>query len=160
MGTLMKNNYLAFTVVVAFSAQSQAADLHLLCQGGGAAVKHSIVDAYAHSSDGTSITGSAFTSHDRPYAEAVKIDITDNVGRIEMPRGLLPLVHGGTEGWIELHEIVTTENEIVAKAAVNFMNNPRVRIDRISGTVTIEGQRGNFAGRCEAYDPANVSRRF
>jgi len=49
---------------------------------------------------------------------------------------------------------------ICAKAVVNFMSRPNIRIDRISGTISISGRVGQYSGRCEAYDPERVERRF
>jgi hypothetical protein len=57
---------------------------------------------------------------------------------------------------MRLTDIRETPDEITAKAFVNFMSRPNVRIDRISGTISISGRIGQFSGRCEAYDPDRV----
>jgi hypothetical protein len=33
------------------------------------------------------------------------------------------------------------------------MNNPKVYVDRVTGTITISGRAGDFSGQCEAMDP-------
>ena len=46
----------------------------------------------------------------------------------------------------------------VLRAAVNFANHPKVRIDRLAGAISIAGKAGTFNSRCWPYDPANMAR--
>ena len=131
-----------------------------MCDGGGAAVKHHSASGFAQNSNGQSVTAVSEEAYDRPYADQVKIEIVEGIGRIRLPRGLLPPLHGGEGGWFQLTDLVETENEVTASAAVNFANHPKIRIDRLVGAISIDGKKGTFMGKCQAYDPAKVERAF
>jgi hypothetical protein len=48
---------------------------------------------------------------------------------------------------------------IEGSAAVNIINKPKVHIDRMTGTISINGRNGDFTGRCEVVDQS-AQRRF
>jgi hypothetical protein len=72
---------------------------------------------------------------------------------------MLPGIHGGQEGWFKLKDVVADVREIHASAAVNFINNPKVYIDRVTGTISISGKAGDYAGECQVID-ANAAPKF
>ena len=45
-----------------------------------------------------------------------------------------------------------------AKAAVNFMNNPNVFIDRVTGTISISGRAGDYSGQCQAIEASSPTK--
>ena len=59
-------------------------------------------------------------------------------------------IHGGSDGWFKLKDVKVDARSIHASAAVNFMNNPKVYIDRVTGTISISGKAGDYSGQCEA----------
>ncbi len=65
---------------------------------------------------------------------------------------MLPPIRGGENGWFKLKNVEVTERLITASAAVNALNNPKVHIDRMSGTISINGRAGTFSGRCAKID--------
>jgi hypothetical protein len=65
---------------------------------------------------------------------------------------MLPPLHGGTDGWFKLKNVKTDERTIRAEAAVNFMNHPKVYIDRVTGTISISGKAGDYSGQCEVLE--------
>lgn len=73
---------------------------------------------------------------------------------------MLPPIRGGKDGWFELENLKVTENEITGSAAVNVINSPKVRIDRLTGRISIAGKAGSYSGECQAYDPATTQRPF
>jgi hypothetical protein len=73
---------------------------------------------------------------------------------------MLPPIHGGNGGWFELKSLKTTDIEITGSAAVNFINSPKVRLDRTTGRISIAGKAGQYSGVCEPYDPATAPRKF
>lgn len=137
-----------------------ATDLNLICGGGGTANRTQSTNVYASDSSGNSGTATILTRRDREFEDQVNVEIRGNQGRIRLPRTMLPPIHGGEDGWMRLTDIRETPNDITAKAVVNFMSRPHIRIDRISGTISISGRIGQYSGRCEAYDPERVGRRF
>ncbi|MGE5721670.1 MAG: hypothetical protein ACM3YM_04345 [Sphingomonadales bacterium] len=93
--------------------------------------------------------------------EAVTIRLNeDNTGEARVPRKLLPPVRYGHDGWYKLIKVKRTDNEITGVVRFNEYNKPRLRLDRITGLITLQGPNGDFSGRCEPYDPATVQRKF
>lgn len=136
--------------------------LDLSCFGGGTANKTTMstingagnsygnVGATPYSSYGS---GSATVMGQRQqgYSDQVDIRLFNGDDRIRLPRTLLPPLHGGKDGWFKLKNVVADARSIHASAAVNFMNNPKVFIDRVTGTISISGKAGDFSGQCEEF---------
>lgn len=72
--------------------------------------------------------------------------------RIRLPRTMLPPLRGGKEGWFKLKNVVADARSIRASAAVNIISNPKVFIDRVTGTISISGKAGDYSGQCEVID--------
>ena len=83
------------------------------------------------------------------FADQVDVKLFDGDDRIRMPRTMLPPIRGGKEGWFKLKGVSADARSIRGTAAVNFMNNPKVHIDRVTGVISISGKAGDFTGRCE-----------
>jgi hypothetical protein len=137
--------------------------LNLACVGGGTANKAAVatVNSYGSASGTVGMTpynangsGTSTITGTRQQGFADQVDIRLFAGddRIRMPRTMLPLLHGGSDGWFKLKNVKVDERSIRASAAINFMNNPKVYIDRVTGTISVSGKAGNFAGQCEAVD--------
>ena len=135
--------------------------IHLICVGAGTAARLTSTYGSVYDNRGNSAWGQVLSQRDTPFDDQVNIDIgADGTGRIRMPRAMLPVIRGGKDGWFELGSIKMTDYEITAAAQVNFMNRPRVRLDRITGAISISGKAGDYSGECQAYDPAATPRKF
>lgn len=86
------------------------------------------------------------------FKDQVDVRLFSGDDRIRLPRTMLPPLRGGKGGWFKLKNIVADARSIRAKAAVNIINNPNVFIDRVTGTITIAGKAGDYAGQCQAID--------
>lgn len=87
--------------------------------------------------------------------DSVTIEITDQAKRIAVPQTIVPTVNGGgADGWWQLADVVVTDTEITAKFSFNFINKPKVRIDRRTGRIVIDalGASG-FSGTCRPFEP-------
>jgi hypothetical protein len=140
--------------------------LDLTCFGAGTANKASVTTVNSSSSfSGTvgtvgmvpfSGSGSGSSTvlgrRQQGYNDQVDIRLFNGDDRIRMPRTMLPPIHGGTGGWFRLKDVVADARSIRASAAVNFMNNPKVHIDRVTGTISISGKAGDYAGQCQVID--------
>lgn len=62
--------------------------------------------------------------------------------QIRLPRQIVPKSHGGSGGWFGIKDLVVGENEITGKVTMNFTNAPYLRIDRITGAVSVDGRDG------------------
>lgn len=122
--------------------------LNLTCVGRGTASKLTSADVEG---DGGSAT--ITSRHDRAFEDQTDIRLFGGDDRIRLPRTMLPPLHGGSDGWFKLKNVVADAHSIHASVAVNFMNNPKVYIDRVTGTISISGRAGDYSGQCEAADP-------
>jgi hypothetical protein len=144
---------------VQVAAQKTPDSTHLICLGAGSANK--VASAYAFGSNGQWAT--VLSKQESPFDDQVNVDINwenPDQSRIRLPRKMLPGLHGGKEGWFELREIDRSEGEIRASAAINFANHPKVRIDRKTGAISINGKAGDYSGTCQPYDPATMQHKF
>ena len=139
-------------MLAAMQVESEPLNLHLSCAGAGDRMRMSPVFT-----PGTTTT---YVPSRTEYADTVNVEIADGDGRIRVPRSMLPgWRSGGDDGWWELRDLEITDDEITARFRINLFNNPRVRIDRLTGQLAISG-RADFSGQCDAYDPETVQRRF
>lgn len=161
---------LALTSTSAVADTQAQQPLQLTCFGGGTANKPTArtaySNAYASGTVGTtswSGTGSGTTTvygmRQQGFGDQVDVRLFGGSDRIRMPRTMLPGLHGGQDGWFELKNVVADDRTIKAKAAVNFANHPNVFIDRVTGTISISGKSGDYAGECQVVD-ANAPAKF
>jgi hypothetical protein len=122
------------------------ASLNLICQG-TAAVDHTT----------TSITPYGIVSTDgrAPFDDTVGIRLAaDGTGEARLPRRMLPTVKTSNDGgWFPLIHVEQSADAIDAQIRLNQYNKPRVRIDRIAGTVRIDGALKGRCFTCSAVGP-------
>lgn len=144
--------------------------LQITCLGGGTANKATAATAYSSGSfsgiAGTSIfsgsgsgTTTIFGTRQQGFSEQVDIRLFGGDDRIRLPRTMLPPLHGGAAGWFKLKNVIADARSIRASAAINFMSNPKVYIDRVTGTISISGRAGDYTGQCQAF-AASAPARF
>jgi len=156
------------------AAQGQApsgnGQLNLTCSGGGTANKAAAATAWSNGSFsgyagstnfGGSTSGSTtvYGTRQQGFGDQVDVRLFGGDDRIRLPRTMLPPLHGGSDGWFKLKNVKADARSIHASAAVNFINNPKVYIDRVTGTISISGKAGDYSGQCEAVD-ANAAAKF
>ena len=138
--------------------------LQITCFGGGTAKKATAATGLSSGSvfgmaGTTSVSGitsgttTVFGTRQQGFGDQVDIRLFSGDDRIRMPRTMLPPLHGGDHGWFKLKDVVADARSIRASAAVNFLNNPKVYIDRVTGTISISGRAGDYAGTCQATEP-------
>jgi hypothetical protein len=141
-------------VVNAVAAAGGQAPLNLTCAGAGIADKQR----------GSIIAGgwgwaSMVSHHDRQFADQIDVRLFSGDDRIRIPRTMLPALHGGQDGWFKLKDVEADARSIRAHAAVAAFHNPKVYIDRVTGTISISGKSGDYSGQCQAMDP-NAAAKF
>lgn len=157
-------------MILFFALQAAEPPLNLTCFGQGTANKVSMATinsrANAYGSVGTvpySGSGNAssniYLPRQQDFQDQVDLRLFAGDDRIRIPSTMLPPIRGGEAGWFKIKKLVADERSIKGKAAVNFMNNPNIHIDRVAGTITISGKAGDFFGRCQAVD-ANTKPQF
>ena len=151
--------YLALGLAVAAPAPAEPLTLHLICQGVG---DHQV----AHGNSATvfgrrgAVTGFGVSHSQVQFDEQMSVDLVDTVGTVRVPRRFLPPLHGGSEGSFELKDVAVTDDAITGTVLINFANHPKLRLDRRSGAVTLDGKVGSYSGECRKYDPAEQQRAF
>ena len=134
--------------------------LNLLCEGSGTQAKALATYGRVRGSDGQWANGTVTTTRDRDFTDAVRVEIAGETGRIRLPQPMLPLIRGGHNGWMNLKKIEVSPDEITAQATINLFNTAKIRIDRVTGTLSLGAKLGQFSGACKAYDPEKVERAF
>jgi hypothetical protein len=144
---------------VASFASSATVQLHLICRGTG---DHKVALGSYGTAIGRRGSVSAFgVSHSQSqFEDEMDVEIDGATGKARVPRRFLPPAHGGEGGWFEVKDLVVGDDTITGSVLINFANHPKLRIDRRSGSVALDGKVGAFAGQCEAYDPAAAKRAF
>ena len=137
------------TSIASLCAPTSAAALtvHLTCQGTG-------------SVDHLTGTSSDLARSSSEVGGQVKVDLVEGAGRIQLPHAMIPTFHSGRDGWSELKEVREDGDEIRATVVLGFLRNPKVRIDRLSGNLSIDGSDERFSASCQPYDPGAAGRKF
>lgn len=152
---------LALSAAILMAAQAvEPLRLNLICEGAGTQRKPATSTARVFTSTGAWANGNITTWRDADFADAVRIEIAGEGGRVRIPQTMLPPIRGGKNGWMTLRKVQATPDEITAVATINLFNKAKLRIDRIAGTLSMTVLQGEFSGKCQAYDPDTVERAF
>lgn len=135
---------IALLLLVQTSAQPP---LDLTCLGGGTANKPKTATVW---SGGAS--ANVIGMRQQGFEDQVDVRLFAGDDRIRMPRTMLPAIRGGADGWFKLKNVQADARSIRASAAVNFMNNPKIFIDRVTGTISISGKAGDYTGQCQVIE--------
>lgn len=141
-------------------AQDTETRINLVCLGAGSANRASVATANVWNNSGDTATANIVGNRSVPFDDQVNLWVEGAEGRVRMPRAMLPAIRGGDGGWFKIKNVQFTEGEITGSVSVNPINNPKLRIDRMTGAISISGKAGDYAGRCTRYDPATAQRQF
>lgn len=147
-------------LIAALTPQAAEGRFDLVCLGAGSASRADVRNSSAMDSNGNMAWGQSVGRREVPFDDQVNLWVAGAGGEIRLPRAMLPVLRGGKDGWFKLKNVQVGDREITASASVNPLNNPKVRIDRITGTISISGKAGDYSGRCQRYDPATATRAF
>lgn len=142
----------AFALMCLAPGPALAQDINLTCQGiGERTVANTAFGSVSGSGGYASGTFTTLGRHEQ--AESFGVSISGETAKIQVPRDLLPPLHGGgTDGWWDLANVHVSDREISGQYTLNLVNHPTVRIDRISGAISIDGHRQSFRGTCAVAD--------
>lgn len=135
-------------------------DMHLVCYGEGAKQQAETVPTLHWSRRHHELeTDYATIMARREFESMVQIDIHGDDGHIWLPKKLVPPIHsGGEDGWWELDDLQVGYAEITARYRLNGLNKPKVKINRQTGHISVDGME-DFRGTCEEHS-ADDERRF
>lgn len=152
---------LAAAIILAPAAQAQETGnrLNLICGGQGSANKPTTSNVFDWD-DGDSANATVNGTRSVGFGDEVALWIEGGEGRLRMPGAMLPALRGGDNGWFKLKSIVINDREITASIAVNPLNNPKMRLDRMTGSISLSGKAGDYTGGCQKFDPEATERKF
>lgn len=140
--------------LAAMQASAEPARIELVCVGSGAATGQTGTRTFVTDSNGNQQWVDTRRKSVVPFADQVNLWVEEGRGSIRLPRSILPTIHGGKNGWFDLRNVKISDREIDASAAVSFLDRLKVRIDRVTGSISINGDDGDYHGQCERYDPS------
>jgi hypothetical protein len=134
--------------------------LHLVCRGiGDHEVRHGSVGTIFGRHGGVA-TGFGSTGEQDQFGEQMDINIEGANATTRVPRRFLPPLHGGNGGMFDIKDMVVTEDTITGTVLINVTNHPKLRIDRRTGAVDLDGKVGSYSGECKPYDAVTAPRAF
>jgi len=141
-----------------YGVSPAARDLALVCYGNGSAPTARGYTTYEWSNK-----QGRYTPRYRNYLDQqnfnseVQVEVIDGQARIHLSgRMKPPLNNGGLGGgWWEIRDLRIDQDTISGRYKLNGLNQPKIRIDRRSGQISINGMNA-FVGTC---DPVNAVRR-
>lgn len=137
--------------------------LNLTCSGAGTANKFGMATVNSNSRasgmiGGSPVRGSASgfgtitIPRQQDFSDQVDVRLFSGDDRIRLPRTMLPPLRGGRDGWFKLKNVQADSRSIRGSAAVNIFSNPKVFIDRVTGTISISGKAGDYSGQCAVVE--------
>ncbi len=96
----------------------------------------------------------------KSFSGSGSIELNGSNGRIKLPSAMVPLLNGGNGGWFSINDLWVNEDEITGVVRINGLNKPKLRVDRRSGQLSIEGGLSEFNGQCELARSGGEARRF
>ena len=141
-------------LVLFFPAWASAQSLTLSCDGQGTvmATQSTTVNQYDFKHKENK-TGVAQTQVRRPFTGSGTVEISSGTGRMRIPEPMIPaLMSGDSNGWYPIENLFVGEREITGVVHINFLSQPKLRIDRLTGKLTLSGGAGDFSGDCSAAD--------
>lgn len=141
---------------------AHADELLLVCAGVGQKKAFGSKTIFMQDNSGNFVTGNVWGSNGVISTdEMVKVKIDGRSGAIQFPEQLIPPIHNkSADGWYKFTKLKIGEDSITASFALNFVNNPKVTIDRITGGISIKGFGNGFSGECRKFDPETMTKKF
>lgn len=149
---------IAVTLLVAglaFTPLASADQLSLSCPGTGTHQESSQGSASVYDYSNNSFgTVSSNSTHVESLEASVQFELNGDLARILMPPHMTPAINGGSDGgWWTLDRLEVTPEAINGRFTLNVFNKPTVRIDRMRGTIEVDGNfRYYFLGNCERVE--------
>lgn len=151
----MKINKLSsvFFLFVSISANAQDVTT-LLCQGAGTVLESKVSNGMEYDEKSRSYTkmNSTSTTDHRAFSGVTNIEISSGTVRMKLPHELVPPINKAQDGWFTLENTFIGDKEITGVLHLNAFNKPKVRIDRITGQLSLASGFQDFNGSCSKID--------
>ena len=131
-------------------------ELNLICRATGRTMTNvGSQTSVVRDNYGNAVAGQSVQQGLVDYDTTAGFRIHEGIATMRVPTMFLPPLHGGRGGWLKVKNLRIADSEITGKAAINLLNNPTFRIDRVTGELSIQG---GFQAQCEPQDV--TQRRF
>ena len=131
-------------------------ELNLICRGGGRTMTATSRDSAGYANNqGYAAAGQNVRESLVDYETTAGFRLSGGTATMRVPTMFLPPIAGGRGGWFKVKDLRVSDSEISGKVAINFMNTPSFRIDRVTGELSTQY---GFQAQCEAQDV--TTRRF
>lgn len=137
-------------------SKSPPAPLELVCNGAAGGTMASLPSG---GFGGLSALKYGFAGNDGIEAQ-IRVRLFAGDDRIKIPSFMLPPFRGGNRGWYKIDRLKVTDKVITGRAAVNYVNTPTFRIDRVTTEIEISGPHGNFSGTCRKIELETAKPQF
>jgi hypothetical protein len=141
-------------LILFFPTLASAQPLTLSCDGHGSVIstQSTTVNQYDAKTKDNKL-GVAQTQVRRQFSGGSTIEISSGTGRMRIPDAMIPaLMSGDSNGWYPIENLFTNDREITGVVHINFLSQPKLRIDRLTGKLSLTGGAGEFAADCSAVD--------
>jgi hypothetical protein len=131
-----------------------AKSLTLSCNGQGnvAATQSTTVNQYDVKTKSYK-TAIAQTQVRKPFSGSSTVEISSGAGRMRIPDPMIPLLMSGdNNGWFPIEDLFVGDREITGIVHINLLSQPKLRIDRMTGKLSMSGGMGDFSADCSASD--------
>ena len=127
--------------------------------GSGSGTKQQ-TDSVVQYGKGAPAYGTAIRNERVSFEDQLEVQLFNGNDRVRLPRQMLPAIHGGDDGWFKVTDIHVSDRNISAKVMMNFLNHPKLQIDRVTGRINITGNTENYSGSCRKFDQKNDHPQF
>lgn len=142
-------------------AQDTSTKINLVFRGNGSVSESrtAVVNTWDRKENSRN-TGVVTTTGRKQFTGSGYIEIAGNMARIKLPSAMVPPLNGGENGWFPIRDFFMNEREITGRLRLNFLNKPKLHIDRNTGIITLESGFADFSGECELIKEDNSQRKF
>jgi hypothetical protein len=142
-------------------ASGESLEISLICDGSGeVSDTETSYNSNYDRKDHDTKTSTSQTIVKRPFSGTAQVDISGSLARVKLPKAMLPPISAGDDGWFTVRDLQVSDQEIAGKIHINFLNKPKVEIDRRSGVISIASGLNSFEGRCELLEEGEDGRKF
>lgn len=133
------------------AAAAPSSQVTLSCQGGGTMQASQSGTTSTYNSKTRSYeSGTSTTTSRQPFTGIVHVEISGAMGRVSLPKPMVPLLSSSSEGWFSIGKLASSDREITGQVSINALNHAKLRIDRMTGDISIASGFSEFSGKCEA----------
>ncbi|GAB7127748.1 hypothetical protein JCM19000A_22550 [Silvimonas sp. JCM 19000] len=142
--------------VLSLIGPAHAQDKLLACNGSGTVsdVQTTNGQEYNNKTHEIDKSTSSNTTVRKPFSGTATVELGDASVRLKLPPALVPVMSDGKDAWYALNDAFIGDKEITGSLKFNLFNKPRIKIDRVNGTLSLSSGFADFNANCALVDQA------